>query len=103
MLVKTAHKNFPHQLLGNTTLQRGEWVAYTTDEDSIKLQACRFKDLKVKDFVSTCSTALPGNPRKTKHHGNVPRPKVAEEYLQYSAAIDIHNHYRCGSAALEDV
>ena len=103
MLVKTAKKNFPCQLLGNTHLQRGEWLAHTTEKDSIKLQACRFKDLKVEDFISTCSAALPGNPRKTKHHGNVPRPKVAEEYLQYAAAIDIHNHYPCGSAPLEDV
>ena len=89
MLVETAYKNFPHQLLGNTHLQRGEWVAHTTEKDCIKLQACRFKDLKVKDFISTHSTALPENPRKTKHHGNVPRAKVAEEYLQYAAAIDI--------------
>ena len=79
MLVKTAHKNFPHQLLGNTHLQRGEWVAHTTEKDGIKLQACRFKDLKVKYFISTCSMVLPRNPRKTKHHRNVPRPKVAEK------------------------
>ena len=37
MLVKTAHKNFPRQLLGNTHLQRGEWVAHTTEKDGIKL------------------------------------------------------------------
>ena len=37
MLVKTAHKNFRHQLLGNTHLQRGEWVAHTTEKDGIKL------------------------------------------------------------------
>ena len=65
--------------------------------------ACRFRDLKTKDFISTCSSIVPGNPRLTKHSGAVPRPKVAEEYLKYSASIDIHNHYRCGSAALEDV
>ena len=85
------------------TSQRGEWVAHTAEKDGIKLQACRFKGLKVKDFITTCSTVVPGNPRKTKHHGNVPRSKVAEGYLQYAAAIDIHSHYRCGSVALEDV
>ena len=31
------------------------------------------------------------------------RPKVAEEYWKYTAAIDIHNHYRNGSAGLKDV
>ena len=47
MLVKTAQKNFPCQLLGNTHLQRGEWIAHTTEKDITKLQACRLKDLKV--------------------------------------------------------
>ena len=65
MLLKTVHKRFPCQLLGNRTLQRGEWVAHTAENEGIKFQAYRFKNLKVKDFTSTCSTALPGNPRKT--------------------------------------
>ena len=55
MLVKTAHKDFPRQLLGEEPLQHGEWKAYTADKDGVKLQACRFCDLKVKDFISTCS------------------------------------------------
>ena len=38
-----------------------------------------------------------------KHHGNVTQPKVAEEYLKYTAAIDIHNHYCNGSVGLEDI
>lgn len=63
MLVKIAHKNFPCQRLGNTHLQRREWVAHTTEKDCIKLQAYRFKDIKVKDFISTCSRALLGNSR----------------------------------------
>ena len=103
MLVKTAHKDFPRQLLGEEPLQHGEWKGYTADKDGVKLQACRFHDLKVKDFISTCSSAIPGLPRKTKHHGNVTQPKVAEEYLKYAAAIDIHNHYCNGSVGLEDI
>ena len=75
----------------------------TADKDGVKLQDCRFRDLKVKDFVSTCSSAIPGLPRKTKHHGNMTQPKVAEEYLKYAAAIDIHNHYHNGSVGLEDI
>ena len=103
MLVKTAYKDFPHQLLGEEPLQRGEWKAYTTNKDGVKLQACRFRDLKVRDFFSTCSSVIPGLPIKTKHHGKVVWPNVAYEYLKYAAAIDIHNHYRNGSAGLEDV
>ena len=69
----------------------------------MKLKACRFRDLKVKDFISICSSVIPGLPRKTKHHGKVTQPKVAEEDLKYTAAIDIPNHYCNGSAGLEDV
>ena len=71
MLVKTTHKDFPHQPLGEEPLQHGEWKAYTTNKDGVKLQACRFHDPKVKDFISTCSSVIPGLPRKTKHHGKV--------------------------------
>ena len=103
MLVKTAHKDFPRLYLSEKTLDRGEWVACSTEKDGVKLQACRFRDLQIKDFISTCSTSIPGAPRVTKHHGNVPRPQVAEHYLKYSAAIDVHNHNRSGSVALEDI
>ena len=103
MLVKTVHKQFPRQLLGENHLERGDWVAYTATIDEVKVQACCFRDLKVKDFVSICSTAIPGNPHKTKHNGFVSRPKVAEDYLKNSASIDVHNHYRTGSCGLEDI
>ena len=84
-------------------LERGEWVAYTAKLDGVDLQACLFNDLKPKQFISTCSTIIPGNPRQTKHHGAVPRPQVAEFYLKHAASIDIHNHVRTGSLGLEDV
>ena len=103
MLLKTAHKVFPEKLLGETPFERGECVAFSITKDDIKLQICRFNDLKTKDFISTCISIVPGNPHRTIHSGAIPRPKVAKEYLKYAASIDIHNHYRCGSAALEDV
>ena len=102
-MVKTAHKKFPQTLLNQTALKRGEWVAYNGKIEEVELQACSFQDLKLKQFIWTCSTAIPGAPRKTKHHGNVPRPKVAETYLKFSASIDVHNHVRTGSLGLEDV
>lgn len=36
MLVKTKHKNFPRGLLGQNTLKRGQWVAYTATVDDNK-------------------------------------------------------------------
>lgn len=71
-------------------MERGDWVAYTATTDEVKVQACCFRDLKVKDFVSTCSKTIPGNPRKTKHNGFTSCPKVAENYLKNSASIDVH-------------
>ena len=59
--------------------------------DVVDIQACRFIDLK-DNFLSTCSTSLPGKGRQTKHHGVVSRPKVAEQYLSVRAANDVHNH-----------
>ena len=103
MLVKTAHRNFPKELLNETPIRRGDWVAYSGEIQGVNLQAVAFMDLQKKQFISTCSTSIPGNPRHTKHHGDVSRPKVAEEYLSHAASIDIHNHFRTGALGLEDV
>ena len=49
MLVKTAHKDFPRELLSLNNLQRGEWNAITAEIDDVELQACHFLDLQLKD------------------------------------------------------
>ena len=102
-LVKTAHKDYPRFLLRQTKIERGEWVSATAEIDGQKLLAVRFLDLQEKQFVTNASTSLPGPPRETKHHGNVSRPMCAYTYLQNSAGIDVHNHFRTGSCGLEDV
>ena len=102
MLVKTVDKYFPQQLLGAKKSEFGEWVTYSTEKERVKLLAGCFRYLKIKDFISTCSTSIPGKLRSTKHHGLVNWFQVAERYLQ-GAAIVIHNHNQSGSAALEDV
>ena len=81
MLVKTAHEQFPGRLLGQSTLEEGQGVAYTATVNDHKVQVWQFRELKLKDFISTCYFSIVGKPRKTKHHGLVPRPGVAEEYL----------------------
>ena len=102
-LVKTAHKLFPKEILSETNLQRGEWNAASAVIDDVNLLAVKFKDLQSKQFISTCSASSVGNPRETRHHGLVQRPKVASDYLKFAAGIDIHNHVRTGSKGLEDV
>ena len=101
MIVETAHKRFPREALDSHEI--GEWVAYNATFDDVKLQALSFQDLKKKQFISTCSTILLGNPRKIKHLGEVSCPKVAEFYMNHVAAIDIHNHAKTGSMEVQDV
>ena len=64
MIVKTAHKIYPVDLLNTHKLKRGEWIAYTAEIDDVKLMATSFMDLKKKQFISTCSTSLEGQPRR---------------------------------------
>ena len=102
MLVKTAHKKYPQELLWGSNIERGQWVCATSEFDGVKVMATRFLDLQEKLFISSCSTSLDGPPRVTKYHGNVPRLQVAFDYLSNSASIDIHNHFHTGSTGLED-
>ena len=80
--MKTARRDFPGFLLKEPNLERGEWVAYSTEKDANTLQTCSLQDLKVKDLISTCATSIPGKPRATKPHRLVPQPQVAEHYRQ---------------------
>ena len=76
LLVKTAHKLYPRALLAERELARGEWVSATATIEDVNLIATKFVDLQVKQFISTCSCTVSGQPHKTKHHGDVSRPKV---------------------------
>lgn len=102
LLVKTAHKLYPKEMLNERKIERGEWNVASAVLDDMKLVAVRFKDLKDKQFISTCSTSTNGEPRQTHSHGVIQRPKVAVEYLKYSSGIDIHNHVRTGPIGFED-
>ena len=103
MLVKTNHALYPKELLDSHQLSRGKWVGYTKEVDGVKVMAVGFQDLKKKHFIATCESVVAGNPCVTKHHGDVPRPKVAETYLRHADSIDKHNSFRTGSLGLEDV
>ena len=103
MLVKTAHKNYPKELLAESKLGRGKWNSAHAEIDGVKMLAVKFLDLQDKQFIGTCSSDLPGPPRKTKHCGEITRPIIAFDYLESAAGIDIHNHVRTGSKGFEDV
>ena len=82
MLVKTDHTNYPRYLLGTST--RGAWNSATAEIDGVSLLAVKFKDLKEKQFISTCSSSVAGEPRVTRHSGLISRPQVAVDYLKYA-------------------
>ena len=58
-------------------------VAFLTTKDDVKLQACRFKDLKAKYIILACSSIVLGNPCQIKHASTIPKLKIFEEYLKY--------------------
>ena len=66
MLVKRAHRQFPKEVHDSHDLLVGEWVAYTANLDGVELQAVSFQDLEKKQSISTYSTILLRNSRKTK-------------------------------------
>ena len=103
MIVKTAHKLFPREMLRSQKLDRGQWTSTLANIDGLEVTATRFIDLQEKLFISSTSTDLDGPPRKTKYSGDISRPQIAYDYLSKAASIDIHNHYRTGSVGLEDV
>ena len=63
MLVKTAHRNYPKLLLREDGLsERGKWNSANGEIENVKMLSCLFKDLKEKQFISSCSTSLNGEP-----------------------------------------
>jgi hypothetical protein len=121
-LVKGSSKYFPKKYLNNFNHPtRGDTATLTATKDGVPLIAHSWSDRKLKCFVSTCGTTLPGEPAwKRRYHRlafigrhssgadeirykAVPRTKLIEKYFACSSAVDIHNHNRQGSIALEDL
>lgn len=76
MLVKLDFKGFSCEFFGENELETGQWTAYKTKGKEVKLQTCQFCDLQLKNLISTCSTAISGNPRVTNQRPKSQRPKT---------------------------
>lgn len=124
-VVKTAHKLFPSKFMkaffDSKTNLRGSHVTLKTTVSSeiltpTEIFAVGWKDKQMKSLVCTRGLTLPGMPwmrynyesnvnngRKTiiKKECQVPRPQVVQVYFNGFSAIDIHDHYRQGSLAIE--
>jgi hypothetical protein len=124
--VKTAHRAYPMQVMkafgDDSNNATGTHTVLKTTVQSTKLSpteifAVGWKDSVMKSFICTRGVTLPGNPSikykftKTTQDGRphvqknavaVPKPSVVEEYFAGFSAVDIHDHYRQGSLAMEE-
>ena len=121
-LVKTATRKFPKKYMDSLNMaERGDHAVLTATDGDVDLTAVAWKEGKKgkdgeiikKNFIATCGTTLPGKPHKKKRwdvHADgslthrtvdVKRPCIAGEYFDGAQAIDVHNHARQGSLALE--
>jgi len=126
-IVKTAYKGFPvdeFKRWEDTTPKsaKGEAKAMTTnvliDSQEHKLLAVDWRSFKMKRIIATCSNLDPGMPhmvqrtctaidsasgdsRKVRYMKEVPRPKVVQLLFDNFSAVDVHNHSRQGTLALE--
>ena len=82
---------------------------------AVPMIALGWKDKTLKRFLSTCGTTVEGQPHTKKRYRvsedgesseifykTVKRPKLVEEYFDSASKIDVHNHLRQGSLALEE-
>jgi hypothetical protein len=122
-LVKTASRKFPKQYFTDLDMKvRGDHVVLVAMEDDVNLMAVSWNEGKKdkttekivkKNIISTCGTTLAGQAHKKRrwqvHEDgtiskvtiDIKRPRVTEEYFTGAQAIDVHNHYRQGTLALE--
>ena len=114
-IVKGATKEFPAKYLDNCQYQRGDHHAATATIEGVPMIALGWKDKMLKRFLSTCGTTVEGQPHTKKRYRvsedgesseifykTVKRPKLVEEYFDSASKIDVHNHLRQGSLALEE-
>ena len=59
MLVKTAHKGFPRELLNQTDLSRGEWAACAADVEGVRVQVNNCKIVLQIHLSQRHSTIFP--------------------------------------------
>lgn len=118
-LVKSATRGFPKTFLHNSAIYsaRGDTLPLKTQNGILAFGwfdcSTRHPDRKrIKTFVSTCGTTLPGAEHvkyrskvvdgvTERYSFTVPRAKVVADYFDGCGSVDRHNHLRQGVLALE--
>jgi hypothetical protein len=112
--VKTAHKEFPKAYLSALPLEaRGSHHTLQAQEGAMHLIALVWLDKTKKQFIATCGATIPDSDPIIRYRlriqdgvlVNLPltvaRPMLVKQYFDAANAIDVHNHYRQGTIALE--
>eukprot|EP00122_Pirum_gemmata_P020669 Pgem_evm1s19311 len=99
MNIKQGSKGFPKKELKEKYNHngRGGTSIAGSECEGIHLIASSWKDKTHKQFLSTCG--VPGYSDKgriTRNGTEIKRPKIASEYFEYAAGIDVKNHTRLG-------
>ncbi|OWY95099.1 hypothetical protein PHMEG_00034987, partial [Phytophthora megakarya] len=119
-MVKTATVEYPKQALTNwfeTTPPRGSFKVYGSTTDlANKMYVMYWADRKPKTIICNRGTTLPGTdsvrPRHRlinregiyetlRYEKVISRPQMMELFFSKFSTIDIHDHYRQGSLAIE--
>jgi hypothetical protein len=125
--VKTAHRMFPKDYFNNWAaaphILRGSHKTLTTtmrledNQREAQVIGVAWKDLKTKMIISTRGiTSVQGNPsvrhcrrvvetdwgrENDQYELAIPRPQLIEMFYSCFSNIDVHDHYRQGSLAME--
>ena len=113
--MKGATKEYPAKYLDTLQYEKGDHHVATSTIEGIPMLALGWHHRTLKKFLATCGTTVEGHPHKKKRYRvsedgksseaflkTGRRPKLVEEYFNSASKIDIHNHLRQGSLALEE-
>lgn len=112
--IKTATRSYPKAfLLAQPLSERGKHFCLQATHEGVHLTALVWRDKKTKLFVATCGATIdspdPIVRERLRFEGGqvvsknltVQRPMLVKDYFDAAKAIDVHNHLRQGTLALE--
>ena len=124
-MIKTAHKEFPLAFLkswangdeeGGKPSRGNYCLLQTQSEHGLPFYALGWADRKVKTIISNVGSTNPGSISKrlrhkkelvggvwetTRYYKEIQRPSMVEEFYSCFGIIDVHDHLRQGSLAME--
>ena len=124
-MIKTAHKEYPLAFLkswangheeGGKPSRGNYCLLQTQSQHGLPFYALGWADRKVKTIISNVGSTNPGSISKrlrhkkelvggvwetTRYYKEIQRPSMVEEFYSCFGIIDVHDHLRQGSLAME--